>query len=131
MQSARNNRVKLGENLNPLEDATGVDAADFSADLENLINKLDKLADLCDTGNVDADLPRYIPGMSKIMYQGHIDWIETKRSYAASTYTDSQMMEFNIELTANHYINFSNMVLCLPISFRKKKQTKPLLLTVT
>ena len=114
MQSARSNRVKLGENSNPLEDATGVDAVDFSADLDNLINKLDKLADLYDTGNVDADLPRYIPGMSKIMYQGQIDWIETKRSYAASTYTDSQMMEFNIELTANHYIIFQTWFYASP-----------------
>ena len=119
MQSARSNRVKLGENLNPLEDATGVDAVDFSADLDNLTNKLGKLAELYDTRKVDADLLRYIPGMSKIMYQGQIDWIETKKSYAASTYTDNQMMEFNIELTANHYVNFSNMVLCLPLTFRK------------
>ena len=29
-------------------------------------------------------------------------------------------MEFVIELTANHYVNFSNMVLCLPVTFRKR-----------
>ena len=58
--------------------------------------------------------------MSKISYQGQIDWIETRCSYAASTYTDMQMLELNIELTPNHYINFSNMVLCLPITFRKR-----------
>ena len=70
MQSARSNRVKLGENLNRLEDATEVDAVDFKVDLDNLINKLDKLADLYDTGKVDADLLRYLPGVSKIMHQG-------------------------------------------------------------
>ena len=70
MQSARSNRVKLGENVNRLEDATGVDAVDFKVDLDNLINKLDKLADLYDTGKVDADLLRYLPGVSKIMHQG-------------------------------------------------------------
>ena len=59
MQAARNNRVKLGENLNPLEDATGVDAVDFSADIDNLTTKLDKLSELYDTGKVDADLLRY------------------------------------------------------------------------
>ena len=120
MQSARSNRVKLEENLNPLEDATGVDAVDFSTDIDNLLSKLDKLSDLYDTGKIDADLLRYIPGMSKIMYQGQTDWIETKRTYASSTYTDNQMMEFTIELTTNHYINFSNMVLCLPVTFRKR-----------
>ena len=130
MQAARSNRVKLGENLNPLEDATGVDAVDFSADIDNLTTKLDKLSELYDTGKVDADLLRYIPGMSKISYQGQIDWIETRCSYAASTYIDMQMLEFNIELTANHYINFSNMVLSLPITFRKKNKANPIAATM-
>ena len=106
MKSARSNRVKLGENLNPLEDATGVDAVDFSADIDNLLTKLDKLTDLYDSGKIDSDLLRYIPEMSKIMYQGQIDWIETKRSYASSTYTDNQMMEFTIELTAKSLCKF-------------------------
>ena len=30
-----------------------------------------------------------------------------------------QMLEFVIELTTNHYLNFSNIILCLPITFRK------------
>ena len=66
----------------------------FSGDIDNLLTKLDKLADLYDSGKVDADILRYIPGMSKIMYQGQIDWIETKKTYASSTYTDMQMLEF-------------------------------------
>ena len=70
MQSARSDRVKLGENLNTLKDATGVEAVDFSADIDNLIGKIDKLKTLYDEGQVDADILRYIPGMSKIMYQG-------------------------------------------------------------
>ena len=41
IQPARSNRVKLGENLNPLEDAAGVDAIDFSIDIDNLLTKLD------------------------------------------------------------------------------------------
>ena len=122
MQAAKSNRVQLGEKLNPLEDATGVDSIYFSADIDNLITKLDKFSDLYDSGKIDADVLRNIPRMSKISYQGQIDWIEMRRSYAASTYTDMQMLEINIELTANHYINFSNMVLCLPIAFRKKNK---------
>ena len=118
MQAARSNRVRLGENLNSVEDATGVDAVDFSADIDNLIGKF-ILTDLYDTGKVDADMLRYIPGMSKIMYQGQLDHIETKKCYAESTYTNKEMMEFNINITANHYVNFSNMVLCLPVTFRK------------
>ena len=120
MQSAKSVRNKLGENLNPLDDATGVDAIDFSADIDKLLTKLDKLTDLYDSRKVDADILRYIPGMSKIMYQGQIDWIETKKTYASSTYTDMHMLEFVIDITANHYINFSTLILCLPITFRKR-----------
>ena len=57
--------------------------------------------------------------MSKIMYHDQIDWIDTKKTYAASTYTDMQMLEFVIDLTANQYLNFSNIILCLLITFRK------------
>ena len=31
-----------------------------------------------------------------------------------------QQLEFNLEVVANHYINFSNMVVCFPIAFRKR-----------
>ena len=120
MQAGRSNRVRLGENVNPIEDATGVDAVDLSADIDNLIGKLDKLTDLYDTGKVDADILRYIPGMSKIMYQGQLDHIETKKCYAESTYTNKEMIEFNLNITANHYVNFSNMVLCLPVTLNSK-----------
>ena len=70
----------MGENLNPLEDATGVDAVDFSADIDNVISKIDKLKFMYDSGQIDADILRYIPGMSKIMYQSQIDWIDTKKN---------------------------------------------------
>ena len=46
MQSARSDRVKLGENLNPLKDATGVEAVDFSGDIDSLIGKIDLYKDL-------------------------------------------------------------------------------------
>ena len=120
MQAAKSNRVTLGENLDPLKEVNGADAIDFSANVDNLIGKLDKLSTLYDTGRIDADVIKYIPGMAKISYQGQIDFIDTKHSYAASTYTDMQQMELNIEVAANRCINFSNMVLCVPIAFRKR-----------
>ena len=120
MQAAKSNRVHLGENLNPLKDAQGVESIDFSADIDNLIEKLDKLSVLYDTGKMDADVIKYIPGMSKVSYQGQIDFTDTKRTYAASTYTDMQQLEFNLEVVANHCINFSNMVVCFPMAFRKR-----------
>ena len=112
MQAAKSNFNPLGSNLNPIKDATGIQSIDFSADIDNLIEKLDKLNTLYDSGRMDKDVMRYISGMAPVTYQGQIDFIDTKRTYAASTYSDMQQIEFNLEVTANHYINFSNMVLC-------------------
>ena len=123
MQAAKSNSNPLGANLNPIKDATGVSAIDFSADIDNLIDKIDKISTLYDTGRMDKDVMKYIPGMvpvSSDSYQGQIDFVDTKRTYAASTYSDMQQLEFNLEVVNNHYINFSKMVLCLPVAFRKK-----------
>ena len=95
---------------------------DFSADIDNLIDKIDKITTLYDTGRMDNCVMKYIPGMAPVSYQGKIDFVDTKRTYAASTYSDMQQLEFNFEVVNNHYINFSNMVLCLPIAFRKKNK---------
>ena len=112
-------KPRLGQSFNPLDNALDVDSVYFSADINNLLKKLDKITDLYENGRIDSEVLRYIPGMSKIMYQGQIDWIQTKKAYAASTYTDKQILEFNIELTKNHYMNFANMVIWLPIIFKK------------
>ena len=122
MQARPKERVHLGQNLNPQDDATRVDSVDFSADVDDLINKVSKLKTLYDKGQIDADILRYVPGMNKIMYQGQIDNIETKKTYVSSNYTDMEQMEFVIELTADHFLNFSTIMLCLPITFRKKNK---------
>ena len=120
MQATKSNANPLGLNLNPMKDATGVAAIDYSANIDNLIDKLDKLSVLYDSGRMDKDVMKYIPGMAPISYQSQIDFVDTKRTYAASTYSDVQQLEFNLKVVNNHYINFSTMVLCLPIAFRKK-----------
>ena len=120
MQAAKSNSNPLGANLNPMKDATGVAAIDYNADIDGLIDKLDKLNTLYDSGRMDKDVMKYIPGMAPISYQGQIDFIDTKRTYAASTYSDMQQLEFNLEVVNNHYINFSTMVLCLQLHLEKK-----------
>ena len=128
MQATKSNANPLGSNLNPMKDATGVAAIDYSANIDNLIDKLDKLSVLYDSGRMDKDVMKYIPGMAPISYQGQIDFVDTKTTYAASTYSDMQQLEFNLEVVNNHYINFSTMVLCLLIVFRKKQiKRQPLL----
>lgn len=63
-------KVQFGQSLNPLHDALGVESVDYLTDFVNLLKKLDKLKLLFDNGLMNANLLRYILGMSKIMYQG-------------------------------------------------------------
>ena len=41
MQATKSNANPLGLNLNPMKHATGVAAIDFSANIDNLIDKLE------------------------------------------------------------------------------------------
>ena len=59
--------------------------------------------------------------MNKIMYQGQLNYIETKKAHASSTYTDMEQLEFVMELSADKFLNFSTIELCLPLTFRKKQ----------
>ena len=49
---------------------------------------------------------KYIPGLAKIGYQGQFLGTETKRKYADESYKNKKVIEFNVQLTANHYTNF-------------------------
>ena len=87
MQAAKINSNPLGANLNPMKDATGVAAIDYNADIDGLIDKLDKLNTLYDSSRMDKDVMKSFPGMVPISYQGQIDFIDSKRTYAASTHS--------------------------------------------
>ena len=39
--------------------------------------------------------------MNKIMYQGQLNYIETRKAHASSTYSDMEQLEFVIELIAD------------------------------
>ena len=58
--------------LNPIKDAVGVSAVDFSAEFDNLYKKSKNLEKSFNTGNAHGDLIRYLPGLSKPLYQGQL-----------------------------------------------------------
>ena len=43
---------------------------------------------------------------------------ETKRKYADESYKNKKVIEFNVQLTANHYTNFQNVDPCFPIKIK-------------
>ena len=96
MQAGVSEKVKLGQNLNPADDATGVESIDYGASVDDLVGKVKKLKTLYEKGQIDADVLRYVPGMNKKMYQGQLNYIETRKAHASSTYTDMEQLEFVI-----------------------------------
>ena len=119
MQREISNKIRLEENLNPLKDVTNVPSVDNVANLRNVFSKVENLGNLWDKGEADAELARYITGLTDASRQGQIYNIEPKKSYAAQTYVD-QKTEFTITLAANTYASYSSVVVVLPIQIKKK-----------
>ena len=114
------NKIRLGGNLNPLRDVTNVPFVDNVANLRNVFSKVDKLGNLWDKGEADADLARYIPGLTDASRQRQIYKIEAKKAYAGQTYVGQKTLEFTVTLAANTYTNYSSVVVVLPIQINKK-----------
>ena len=56
--------------LNPIDDAVGVGAVDYTADFDGLCKRVDNLNKIYESGRAPGNLIRYIPGLAKLIYQG-------------------------------------------------------------
>ena len=119
MQREISHKITLGENLSPLRDVLNVPSVDNVANLRNVFGKVDKLGNLWDRVEADADLARYIPGQTDASIQGQIYSIVGKKAYAAQTYSDLKTLDFTVILAAGTYTNYSSMTLVLPIQIKK------------
>ena len=106
--------------MNLLDDATGVNAVDYSTNFDGLYKRVDNLEKFFKTGSTPGKLIRYIPGLAKPTYQGQISGTQEKRAYADDTYRDLKIAEFNIQLTADQYMNFHNVHLMFPLRIKKR-----------
>ena len=104
--------------LNPLKDAAQVDEIDYTADFDNLFSRMDDFDKFFKFGKMSYNMIKYIPGLAKLCYQGQLHSTKTKRKYAHDTYKGKQVIEFNVQLTANHYSNFQNVHLCFPMKIK-------------
>ena len=81
---------------------------------------MDNLKRFYETGSVPRNLIRYIPGLVKPIYQGQISSTVEKKAYADDTYRNLKIATFNIQLIANQYMNFHNVLLVFPLKIKKK-----------
>ena len=120
MQRAISDKIQLGETLNPLKDYSGAPSINDKETLENLIGKVDKVSRFVKAGKADGGLSRYYLNILPITRQSQIAGEIPRKAYASITYSDKKQLEFVIDLTANTYINYSTMEICIPIKFTKK-----------
>ena len=79
MKTEISNKIQLGEILNPLNDVSAVASIDNTSNVKDVFGKVDKLGDLWDRRQTDANLIRYIPGLSNVSRQGKIFNIVPKK----------------------------------------------------
>ena len=89
-----------------------------STDLDNLFPRMDDFNKFFETGKISYNILKYMPGLAKLGYQGQLYSTETKRKYIDDTYKGKKVIEFNVQLTANHYSNFQNVYLCFPMKIK-------------
>ena len=90
-----------------------------ASDFENANLKVKKIRRLIERGIHDADIARYIPGMLDLVFQGMIEKIMTIEQPADTTYSDKEILDFELILDNNYYTNLKSLHLCFPIRFRK------------
>ena len=67
-----------------------------------MFGKVGKLEEVCDRGQDNASLIRYITDVSNVSRQGEIFNIVPNIAYAIATYVDKKTLEFTIELAEIH-----------------------------
>ena len=130
MQRQIINRVFLEQTTLPLDDARLSSAIDRTAsDYTDAGEKVRKIRELIRTGNYDADIARYIPGVLKLVFQGILENIDTKEKVANASYKDMEELDFQILLPDNYYVNTSSIHICFPMKIKKTQQMRLLILS--
>ena len=130
MQRQIINRVFLEQTTLPLDDVRLSSAIDRTAsDYTDAGEKVRKIRELIRTGNYDADIARYIPGVLKLVFQGILENIDTKEKVANASYKDMEELDFQILLPDNYYVNTSSIHICFPMKIKKPQQMRLLILT--
>ena len=87
MQIDISNRNTFDDTLNPIDDARRLRAIDRTASNYNdAEEKLQKIRDLINMGKYDADLTKYIPGLTDLAIQGMHDDIDIREKAAHPSY---------------------------------------------
>ena len=62
---------------------------------------------------------RYLPGLTKPLYQGQLKGMTERKAFADNTYKDLKVAEYMIQLSNNEYMNFHGVHLVFPLKIKK------------
>ena len=97
MKREISNDIKIVASVSPFQGIGIAPATDKNAsDFDNANLKVKKIRKLIEHGIYHADILRYIPGTSDLVFQGMIEKIETIESPADTTYKDKEVLEFDL-----------------------------------
>ena len=105
--------------LNPLKDAVGVSAVDYSVEFDGLYKRLNNVETLLEKKKAPGELTRYLYGLAKPLYQGQLKGTLPQKAYPDDTYQDLKTAEFTMQLLANQYMNFHSVHLLFLIKIKK------------
>ena len=120
MQREISNDVEIGSSVTPFQSVGKSPAVDKTAsDFDNANLKVKKIRRLIEQDIYDVDIALYIPGTLDLVFQGMIEKIMTTEQPADTTYSDKEILDFELILDNNYYTNLKIIHLCFPIRFRK------------
>ena len=120
MQRNISNKVFIRQNTSPFDNAGESDAIDRTAsDYNEAKEKVQNIRKLIKTGNYDADITKYIPGVLEMKFQEMLEDIDTRENVAHASCKDMEELNFQILLTDKYYVNPSNIHLCFPMKTNK------------
>ena len=114
------NNIKIGSSVTPFQSVGKSTTVDKTAsDFDNANLKVNKIRRLIEQGIYNTDIARYIPGTLDLVFQGMIEKIMTIEQPADTTYSDKEILDFELILDNNYYTNLKSLHLCFPIRFKK------------
>ena len=123
MQREISDKLLLGKNVSSFENTGESDAIDWTAsNYHDTKEKDKKIRELINTGNYDADIAKYIPGVLEMKYQGMLEDIHIRQKVAHTSYKDMEKLDFQILLTDSYYVNPSGIHICFPMKIKKIKE---------
>ena len=99
MQQEINDNVKMGSSVTPFQSVGKSPAVDKTAsDFDNTNLKIKKIRRLIQRGIYNADIAPYIPGRLDLVFQGMIEKIMTIEQPADTTYSNKEILDFELIL---------------------------------